>query len=197
MNLVQQLLLRALIARFWETPYEGELVRWGTSLHDRFLLPHFLKADLGEVLADLRRAGFAFDDGWFAPHFEFRFPAHGTVRFGEVEIELRHALECWNTLGEEPGGGGTARYVDSSLERMQIKVTGLTPGKHLVTVGGRRLPLTPTGTQNAPAPPEATGLEVDKMNRVALRSHFEAYVGNLISRLPAADRKSWKPRWRS
>ncbi len=147
MNLAQQLLLRALIARFWETPYEGELVRWGTALHDRFLLPHFLWKDLVSVLDDLRAQGFAFDDGWFAPHFEFRFPTHGSVRHGEVEIELRHALECWNTLGEEPGGGGTARYVDSSLERLQIKVSGLTPGKHFVTVSGRKLPLTPTGTQ--------------------------------------------------
>ena len=147
MNLAQQLLLRALIAKFWETPYEGELVRWGTALHDRFLLPHFLWRDLTSVMDELRASGFAFDDGWFAPHFEFRFPTHGTMRFGEVEIELRHALECWNTLGEEPGGGGTARYVDSSLERLQVKVTGLTPGKHFITVSGRRLPLTATGTQ--------------------------------------------------
>ncbi len=147
MSLAQQLLLRALIARFWETPYEAPLVRWGTSIHDRFLLPHFLWADLCDVLDDLRAHGFAFSNDWFAPHFEFRFPQHGSFRYGEVSVELRHALECWPTLGEEPGAGGTARYVDSSLERLQVKVTGLTPGRHCVSVGGKRLPLTPTGVQ--------------------------------------------------
>lgn len=145
MSLLQSLLLRALVARFWKAPYQGKLIHWGTELHDRWMLPHFVAQDIADVVQDLRTFGYKFEKHWFDPFVEFRFPRYGTVAYHGVELELRQAIEPWNVLGEEMSGGGTARYVDSSVERMQLRVRGMTDGRHIVTCNGRALPLQPTG----------------------------------------------------
>jgi uncharacterized protein (DUF2126 family) len=145
MSLVQMLLLRSLVARFWREPYRGSLTPWGTALHDRWLLPHFVAADIADVVADQNRAGFAFAPAWLDPFTEFRFPRYGTVTYDGVTIELRQAIEPWHVLGEEMSGSGTSRYVDSSVERLQVKVSGMTRDRHAVACNGRALPLTPTG----------------------------------------------------
>jgi uncharacterized protein (DUF2126 family)/transglutaminase-like putative cysteine protease len=146
MSLAQQLLVRALVARFWRQPYEESPIRWGTRLHDLFLLPHFVEQDFNRVIAELQQAGYPFEADWFAPHLEFKFPVFGRVCYEGIELELRQAIEPWYVLGEEPGASGTARYVDSSLERMQVWVRGLVGERFAIACNGQRLPLHPTGT---------------------------------------------------
>ncbi len=146
MSLTQQLLLRSLIAWQWEKPYTQKLVRWGTALHDRFMLPHFVARDFQEVIEELNDAGFPLEQQWFNSHFEFRFPLIGQVTHRDIHIELRQAIEPWNVLGEEPAGGGTVRHVDSSVERLQVTVRGMTDSRHVLACNGRHVPLHPTGT---------------------------------------------------
>ena len=145
MSLAQHLLLRGLVSKFWREPYKNGLVRWGTDIHDRWMLPHFCETDFADVIRDLREAGYPFEFEWFAPHFEFRFPRIGDLAQRDLQIELRTALEPWHVLGEEPGGGGTVRYVDSSVERLQIKASGLIDDRFTITCNGHRVPLHPTG----------------------------------------------------
>jgi uncharacterized protein (DUF2126 family)/transglutaminase-like putative cysteine protease len=146
MSLVQQLLLRSFIARFWHAPYApARLTRWGTQLHDRFLLPHFIREDFADVIEEQNQAGFRMSLDWFAPHFEFRFPKLGDLAVNGALLELRQALEPWHVMGEEGAPGGTARYVDSSVERVEVKASGLGPDRYVVTCNSRAVPLRPTG----------------------------------------------------
>jgi uncharacterized protein (DUF2126 family)/transglutaminase-like putative cysteine protease len=146
MSLTQQLLLRAAVARFWRKPYEpATLVRWGTELHDRFLMPHFVAQDFADVISEMREAGYALEMDWFAPHLEFRFPKYGDFETRGMRLELRQALEPWHVMGEEGSAAGAVRYVDSSVERLEVKVTGMAPSRYSVTCNGRTVPLRPTG----------------------------------------------------
>lgn len=148
MNLVQNLLLRACIAHFWKTPYHGKLMRWGTRLHDQFMLPYYLKEDLHDVLQILKLGGYGMKPEWFVPFFAFRFPECGSVQTGDITLSIHSALEPWPVMGEEQIGGGTSRAVDATVERVQVTVKGLTEGRQIVTCNGRRVPLSPTSEKN-------------------------------------------------
>ena len=145
MSIVQQLLIRALIARFWDKPYLAPATRWGTELHDRCLLPTFIKMDFADIMEEMQDLGYGFKAEWFAPHLEFRFPLIGQVQTMGTEITLRNALEPWHVMGEENASGATARYVDSSIERLEVRITGLNQSRYAVTCNGEPLPLQPTG----------------------------------------------------
>jgi uncharacterized protein (DUF2126 family)/transglutaminase-like putative cysteine protease len=144
MAMVQSLLVRSLVAWFWDEPLRAPLIRHSANLHGRYLLPHFLIHDIADVAADLRAHGVDFDTSWLDPFTEFRFPRIGTAVSDGVEIELRGAIEPWNVLGEESTDGGMARYVDSSVERIQVRLIGADRQRYVVTANGYPIPLLAT-----------------------------------------------------
>jgi uncharacterized protein (DUF2126 family) len=145
MSLLQMLLVRTLIAWFWDKPYKHNLVRWGTELHDKFLLEHYVREDMQDIVNQLNEAGYPFRTDWFDPFFEFRFPLYGMVTIQGIRIDLRMAIEPWHVLGEEMTGRGTARYVDSSVERIQVKVHDFTEERYVLTCNGVKIPMAGTG----------------------------------------------------
>lgn len=147
MSLMQMLLVRTLVSWFWKKPYKHKLVRWGTELHDKFLLEHYVKEDIKDIVEQLNEAGYPFKLDWFDPFFEFRFPLYGMVDVNTIQMELRMAIEPWNVLGEEMTGGGTSRYVDSSLERVQVKVNNFNEKRYSLTCNGVKIELSSTGTK--------------------------------------------------
>ena len=194
MSAMQMVLLRALVARFWREPYRGELVRWGTALHDRWMLPHFIAADIRGVADGADPAfGYAFAKEWFDPFIGVPFSARfGTVDYDGVTIELRQAIEPWHVLGEEVSGTGTARYVDSSVERLQVKVSGMTAGRHVVTCGngrgstaahadrGRARVRRRRCASRAWSPPSALHPAIGVHAPVDLRPGFDVWAGRAI-----------------
>ncbi|GAA4974984.1 transglutaminase family protein [Algibacter aquimarinus] len=147
MSLMQNLLVRTLVAWFWKKPYEHNLVRWGTELHDKFLIEHYVREDIKDIVSQLNKAGYRFKEDWFDPFFEFRFPLHGMVEINDIHLELRAGIEPWNVLGEEMTGGGTARYVDSSLERLQVKVSNFNNDRYVLTCNGTKVHLKNTSVK--------------------------------------------------
>ncbi len=147
MSLMQMLLVRTLVSLFWRKPYRHKLVRWGTQLHDKFLIEHYVREDINDIVAFLRSEGYAFENSWFDPFFEFRFPLYGMTKIAGVQCELRAAIEPWHVLGEESSSQGTARYVDSSLERVQVKVKDFVSERHIMTCNGVKVPLIATGIE--------------------------------------------------
>jgi uncharacterized protein (DUF2126 family) len=145
MSAVQQLLVRSLLSVFWQKPYQEELVKWGTRLHDDFMLPFYVWSDMQDVQRSLERWGYDLPLAWFQPHYEFRFPRYGELTLDDAQLEVRGALEPWLVLGEESSGSGQARYVDSSLERLQVQVQGWVEERYLLLCNQRRMPLQPTG----------------------------------------------------
>ncbi|MEL6358099.1 MAG: transglutaminase family protein, partial [Bacteroidota bacterium] len=145
MCLAQLLLIRALTAAFWKQPYRRPLIRWGTDLHDRFLLQHFVRQDLKEVIEYLKEAGFDYPMAWLEPFFEFRFPVLGYLRLSAGTLEVRAAIEPWHVLGEEQSNTGTARFVDSSVERIQVLLRDFQPERYALLCNRVEVPLTPTG----------------------------------------------------
>ncbi|HMP93182.1 MAG TPA: transglutaminase family protein, partial [Phnomibacter sp.] len=144
MCLVQMLLIRSLVAWFWRQPYQQPLIRWGTLLNDQFMLPHYLQQDMAQIVADLNQAGYPFDLSWFDPFFEFRFPHYGSVTLQGMELEIRMGIEPWHVLGEEMSSSGTARFVDSSLERIQVRLSNMVGERYVLLCNGARVPLKPT-----------------------------------------------------
>ncbi len=145
MSLTQMLLVRTLVVWFWQKPYKHKLIRWGTELHDRYLMEHYVREDMNDIVEQLNREGYPLELDWFNPFFEFRFPLYGIVHINRVELELRAAIEPWNVLGEEMTGRGTSRYVDSSVERLQVKLNNFIEDRYILTCNGVRIPLSSTG----------------------------------------------------
>ncbi len=141
----QMLLANSIVAAMVKEPYDVELCRFGMRLHDRYLLPHFMWSDMEDVLAFLAARGLPIPPEAYRPFVELRCPLVGELQAGDVCLEVRNAIEPWNVLGEEQGASGTSRYVDSSVERVEVKVRHFSPERYQVSVNGLALPLTPTG----------------------------------------------------